>query len=291
MKDKIKQWFLKALHQVTEYLIHFIAVAAIAAVVAYLKYLRDNTKPLDYYFESAREYLSPLTIALLVVLLASTLFYASRLRRVNQLMTTKLDGFGVRTFSPHDTDKSRAEDWKLLCTNLEAANSHLSPIWIVGATGKNTFADPHSPLHTTILGYRGPINILLVRPQSEGFHYRIQQLDGAVEQDYTNEILDAIEFCARLYKKNKKVEVRLYDGIPIWKLIGTPQHLWLQHYSDKKHVDETPMFSFSRVDGLVSLHDGFQVVIKKRWDHDGSRPIDLGKFSRETWRECCGCTH
>jgi hypothetical protein len=291
MSEWVRRRLTAAWHHLVGYFIHYLAILTIGSTVAYFKYIRDSkSEPLQFYFKQLIEYVTPLTIAFLAVV--SFILFLLSLKQRGQIRhleseVSVLKGFGIRAFSTHDTTESRKKDWELISSDVARASKSESPLWIMGATGKHTFADHTSPLHACILEYAGPIKLLLIRPESDGFRHRVEKVPVNPEA-FRDEILESLEFCKNLHKAGKNIEVKLYDGPPIWKMIAIPDSLWLQHYAAGRQVDETPAYGFLWVDKRPTIVDGLRAAFIKRWTHDGSFPVNLAQFSRDSWRACCG---
>ena len=288
MNKKGADWFVGCLdkvkwvwHHVAGYFIHYIAILTIGLIVVYAKSIRDD-ELFSTYVKSAREWITPLTIAFLAVALFGLLIFAVRQNGQLKRLRSHLAGFGVRVFSAHDSDEARKNDWTQICSDLVFASRNQSPLWILCANGHRTFGHHDSPLCSALREYGGVINILLLRPDSDGFNRRVKSL-GISSDQYRSEILESIAFCKELYNAGKAINVRIYHDLPIWKMIFTPKALWVQHYSSSKHVDETSAYGFSFVESRPTLIDGFHCVLTRRWSDPNSEPVDLSSFVKETY--------
>lgn len=268
-------------HNVSGYFIHYVAILTIGLIVVYFKSLRDDEQFVNY-LRSAREWITPLTIAFLSVALFALLIFAVRQNGQLKHLRSHLAGFGVRVFSPHDSDEVRSNDWAQICKDLVFASRNQSPLWILCANGHRTFGHRDAPLCAALREYDGVINVLLLKPDSDGFNRRVKNLkiDAAA---YRSEILDSIAFCKELFREGKAIHVRLYHDLPIWKMIFTPKALWVQHYSSAKRVDETSAYGFSFVESRPTLIDGFQCVLTRRWSDINSEPVNLDSFVKESY--------
>lgn len=285
--SKVQEVARRLWHHAISYFLHYLSILTIGLLVAYFKSIRDDGTPLSYYLKTAIEWVTPMTIGFFAVSTASLFVIVIRQRRelksLRDLQPT-LAAFGVRAFSRHDTDDAKAADWQLICNDVKTASGNQSPLWILGATGKRTFGDHDAPLHAVLRKYEGPVRVLLVRPNSFGFLHRVEKL-RANSDAYIEEILDSVECCRTLSRNGVDIEVRLYESMPIWKMLVTPQALWLQHYATSNHVDDTPAYGFTWVHMRPTLLDGFRSVFDKRWTQDGSKIVDLATFDRTRWQE------
>ena len=272
-------------HHLIGYFLHYLAILSIALIVSWFKSFRDQSPGIRYYLQTAIEWVTPLTIATLAVGIVSIFLNARKLHLQNSKLKDIqeiMGNFGIRTFSSHSTVTEKAQDWSMIADDVRLASSHESPLWLLGATGKNTFGATDSPLHKAICEYRGAISILLLYPQSNGFKYRIKQL-RANQERYMDEILDSLQFCRESKINGVNIQVKLYEGMPIWKLLIMPQTIWLQHYGKTGHVDNSPLYGFSLVHNKPTLLEGYRSVFEKRWNHDDSKVVDLETFDRSNW--------
>ncbi len=248
------------------------------ALFSLLKAAKDDTD-LSYIWQHPKELVSPALITVLAMTVISLLAVVLRQKHT-------LAQFGVRLFSKHDSKDSKKKDWSMLRSDLTDASNEKSPLWLLGATGKETFSGAASPLYDEVRNYEGEIKVLLIRPESFAFKSRCRNLKVSADT-YLEEILDSIDYCKDLAVKGKSITVKLYDQHPIWKMVMTTRVLWVQYYKHNTHVDNTPMYSFEYRKEGSSLFDGFRTVFTKRWSHDNSLPIDLEKFVRSDWAKHC----
>ena len=279
--EKWKDRFKWIWHQVSGYFLHYIAILTIGLIVVYAKAIRDEEQFFNY-LKSAREWVTPLTIAFLAVALFGLLIFSVRQNGQLKQLRTHLAGFGVRVFSLHDSAEVRRNDWDQICKDLVFASRNQSPLWVLCANGHRTFGHRDAPLCAALRDYDGVINVLLLKPGSDGFNRRVKNLKIDAEV-YRSEILDSITFCKELLKAGKVINVRLYHDLPIWKMIFTPKALWVQHYSSAKRVDETSAYGFSFVESRPTLIDGFQCVLTRRWSDVNSEPVNLDSFVKESY--------
>lgn len=176
-----------------------------------------------------------------------------------------LAGAGLREFGLHDTEARRELDWGRCVDEIESTRP--SRLCILGATGWETFGSPQSPIHEVVKQFDGPIQILLIKPQSGGFLKRTSELNRN-PVNYAKEIRDSVAYCRELVSHYKKqIEVRLYEDEPIWKMIFSDRYLWLQYYDPKKDVDQTPVYTFQTRahESDSSLYYPLYRVFQKRW--------------------------
>jgi hypothetical protein len=160
--------------------------------------------------------------------------------------------------SQRDPFKSRGAFFK----RLEKHFMSTSQLRILGATGLKTigFVDPVDPTNKALLHdlFVGPklrgtsIDVLLLDPNSDYMIARARTLydNSSLEirssksaaqfvNEYRDEILQSIEYCAGLAANLPKLRCYTYDNTPIWKLILTDHLVWQQSYPAKAHVENS----------------------------------------------------
>lgn len=266
---KILSWLW---HQIVAYLGHALGVIVTVLLLTSLKSIKDN-ETIAFYWTHPKELLSPAIITILLFLILGLITKISKDRKT-------MASFGVRLFSHHNNAEVKKQDWLQVCEDINRGQNPKSTLWILGATGKETFAAADAPLHDLLQTYSGAIRILLICPGSLAFVRRTGELKHS-ESDYQSQIADSLEYCQRLVRNHgRDLQVKLYKAIPIWKMILTNSVLWVQHYRANSHVDDTPMFCFEYQPAHPGLFDGFLTVFEKRWRLDDSLEIDLQQWSR-----------
>jgi hypothetical protein len=278
----MRRFFRFLWHSLESVLAHALGVAVVSllilAATVGLSSLRSNATFLSI-LNSPEQLIGPGFTTLLLIV--GLVYFPKAWRQHNTLKK-----FGVRIFSHHFDVETRTKDWKTVSGDISRANTERSPLLILGATGKETFAHSKAPLYDAVRSFSGTISILLLKPNSWGFQQRAKDL--AVSQDaYREEILDAIDFCKELSLKEKKmVHVRLYTDPPIWKMIITTRALWVQHYVQHQHVEATPLFGFEFREGGSGLLSGFKTVFERRWALSSTTEIELARWDRKRWAKC-----
>ncbi len=269
----------QAMSSFAHWLGHAVGALVIFLLYAAAKTIKDQTT-LANYLTHPEELISAAMVTLLLTTCIALFRIVIKQRRM-------LTSFGVRLFSKHDTPEVKKSDWAAVCADIKRASDEHSPLWILGATGKETFSSPTSPLFDALRTFSGEIKVLLVRPNSVAFDHRCNSL-GLSKDNYTGDILDSIEYCKELVtKKGRSVELKLYESPPIWKMFLTNRVLWVQYYKPGEHVDKTPIYCFKYVGTESTLFDGFRTVFQKRWSHDASKNVQLEGFVRSTWQALC----
>lgn len=273
-------------HQATGFVGHALGTVLFMGVWTFFKSWRDNYS-FSYYWDHPTELFSPAVISILAMLslgLGRIVFDRNKLVANQKKM---LASFGVRLFSRHDSEEARKSDWTALAADLAVASKEHSPLWIMGATGKETFSAASSPLFDVIRNYEGEVKILLIKPKSFAFHHRCKGLKVA-DDDYLEQILDSIEFCKEtVARKNRSIELKLYESLPIWKMILTSRALWVQYYTPTDHVENTPLYCFEYRSEAPTLFEGFRAIFQERWSHGHNQALDLKAFLRASWETSC----
>jgi hypothetical protein len=195
------------------------------------------------------------------------------------LKLSQLEGFmqsvGLMSFRPHNNEKEK--DWSSYVDLLNSTSD--TQLSILGAAGYETFSSVNSPLHNYLNQTNAEIRILLLNPDSKFFKHRCVNV-GVNETKYSGWIYDSIDYCKKLkIEKNKAIELRLYDDYPIWKMVFSPEYMWLQHYQKEKHVKDVHVYFFqtgSSSLGRTSLYYPLTSVFRRRWENGFN--VDL-----ETW--------
>lgn len=235
-----------------------------------------NSESYKDYLNNPAELISPAIITVLTIL---TITLAARQLR----MKKTLSSFGIRIFSQHDDPETKKADWEGIVGDIQHASRRQSPLWILGATGKETFADSDSPLHKVLKQYEGKIFVMLICPKSQAFEKRIRDLECSNDY-YLMQILDSIDYCKELYLKHgRSIEVKLYKAMSVWKMIATNHVLWIQYYKPRVHVENTPLYGFDLAGSQTGLLEGFRTVFEKRWAYDDSVAVDLSMWNRSSW--------
>lgn len=142
-------------------------------------------------------------------------------------------------------------------------------IHILGATGVRTFVDKTdiikdegaalmSPIFSTLRNDKSrsaaiEIDILLIHPDSKYAAERAAAIEPPQPyEEYKQEILEAIKYCAVLKKDFPKLRCYVYDRPPIWKLILTDTLVWQQFYKVGTHVEHSRINIFANTDSAKS---------------------------------------
>ena len=266
-------------HNIIAFGAHAFAALVLMLLLTALKAAKENLT----FAEVLNNWHDLISPAIITILLSAMVgLFLINLRQRNTLAS-----FGVRLFSHHDNPDTKKRDWAGVCEDLRASSAERGTLRMLGATGKETFSGATSPLFDVLKTHEGDIKILLVRPNSFAFSSRCKSLRISTDS-YLEEILDSIDYCKTLvHQHGRSIELKLYDQIPIWKMLITSRTLWVQYYKSNAHVDNTPMYCFEYKGEGTTLFDGFRSVFEKRWNLDGSKKVDLPRFVRAEWERHC----
>ncbi len=274
----IKEFIRWLIHQGSALGGHAVGVVILGGIGALLKSYKSDIS-FSALIDNPKELLSP-------VILAVSIIFSITLLSVIVRQRSALRNFGVRLFSHHDSGEGRKADWGQICEDIREADAEHGELWLLGANGRETFSSPDAPLNELLKKFNGPIRILLMYPYSAAFTKRVTDLNVS-DTNYCDEILDSIVFCQNLNSRHgRKIELRLYHCLPIWKMIMTGRVLWIQHYRPQNHVDHGPMYCFEHRANSSGLFDAFRTTFERHWQNDHSTPVDLGAFKRNDWQTC-----
>jgi hypothetical protein len=118
-------------------------------------------------------------------------------------------------------------------------------VCIMSITGHDTFGAENSELQDA-LEKAYEIRVMLSNPYGDGVFSRVQSLDNpeVLLQEYRKEMEASIAYLRNLAAAGKKVELKLYDGPPFWKLVVIGEYVWVQHYHDGREVKAQPEYVF-----------------------------------------------
>jgi hypothetical protein len=156
------------------------------------------------------------------------------------------------------------EAWKLLLSEIQDARTHA--LWILGASGWETFGSDKAPLRDALRAFSGDVRIVLIDPKSESVGVRANSV-GVRVADYRREIAEAHALINTMKGKAAHIDVRFYDHSPGWKLIITPRFCWVQYYSANSHVQDTPVYLFQNSSSEASLYRRFNWEFIRVWEN------------------------
>lgn len=135
---------------------------------------------------------------------------------------------------------------RLLGQDLIRAVPWKRDVAILSITGYGTFAASDAPLNRA-LGECYEIRVILMNPYSEAAAgYVSGHADPAGTLARFRRELDASIACLkRLRTEGKKVDLKLHDDSPFWKLVFTGEHAWVRCCHDGRSFEQNPEYVFA----------------------------------------------
>jgi hypothetical protein len=150
---------------------------------------------------------------------------------------------GIFFYSSNNNNKAIKKSGKFLKSKSAVAQK----LYILGATGLKTFAETEAPLYNS-LKKCPDIRIILANPDSQAIKKRCNQIVGIDIEEYKREIFETLEQLTELHKTNDNIKVKFYSSEMLWKFIIIDNYVWVQQYSQLKHVKNAACYAFERTD-------------------------------------------
>ncbi|MDA8094218.1 MAG: hypothetical protein M0T84_09970 [Betaproteobacteria bacterium] len=117
---------------------------------------------------------------------------------------------------------------------------------VLSITGYDTFSADGCKLQQ-LLDNSYEVRVLLMHPDGEGAARRVGSLKDpeALRESYRRETATSIAYLKKLAAAGKKVTLKFYDDVPMWNLVVTGEHVWVQHCRDGYEVKEQPEYVFA----------------------------------------------
>jgi len=149
-------------------------------------------------------------------------------------------------------------------------------VMVIGSTGLRTFVDPKGDLHPVIKNCR-EAKIMLLHPYSEGASARAKSIldPGVTPEIFAEQIRRSIDFLKELKAVQKKVRLKLYQDIPLLKLVILGDYIWIRHYHAGLDVQIMPEYVFKHDQNSGSLYIPFYQYFLTRWNHPDIPEYDL----------------
>ena len=118
-------------------------------------------------------------------------------------------------------------------------------VYILSITGDDAFSSENRDLQQA-LERAYEIRVMLANPYGDGVVSRVQSLENpeALLLAYRRETEMSIGYLRKLAAAGKKIELKLYDGPPFWKLVVIGEYVWVQYYHDGHEVKTQPEYVF-----------------------------------------------
>lgn len=188
---------------------------------------------------------------------------------------------GLAGFFPLNDSHGINQAWETL--RKELTDQPPTNLKILAITGARTFGLESSPLHKVLesFGGTGKIHILLINPLSSAFEQRIKERGIKNKRQYLIDLETTVAFCKALHDGalGARISVKLYDQMPIWKMVFANGYLWLQCYDEPAEIGRSPVYTIN-TDG--SLHKHLDKIFEKRWEYDNSISVDFSALNAES---------
>lgn len=192
--------------------------------------------------------------------------------RINDLLKLNdlVGRVGLFGFAQDARPGSEFDEWDNLIGQIKDPENRI--LYILGATGWDTFGSKNSPLHEVLHDFKGNIKIILLDPDSRFLVNRAKSI-RVNEKTYKNQIKKSIKMLKGLKQKGGFVDLSLYDSPPNWKFILSARFSWVQRYWRDEHVADTPVYLLYATDDLKGLYHAFFDDFDRIWQL--SKQVDL----------------
>jgi hypothetical protein len=131
-------------------------------------------------------------------------------------------------------------------------------VMVIGSTGFRTFVDPKGDLHNVMKHCR-EAKIMFLNPYSEGANARARSIvdPDITLESFREQIIKSIDFMKGLKAVQKNVRLKLYQDIPLLKLVILGDYIWIKHYHAGLDVRMMPEYVFKHDKNTGSLHIPF----------------------------------
>jgi hypothetical protein len=145
-------------------------------------------------------------------------------------------------------------------------------VMIMGSTGYRTFVPPKGELHRVLEDCR-EARLLLLNPVSEGAYARAASIKnpGITPETFREQIHATIGYLKGLWASKKNIRLKLYQDVPLLKMIILGDFMYVKHYHPGTNVSEMPEFVFSHKQKVGGLYHPLYQFFLTRW-HDPSIP-------------------
>jgi hypothetical protein len=149
-------------------------------------------------------------------------------------------------------------------------------VMFIGSTGFRSFVDPQGDLHQVILNCR-EAKIMLLHPYSAGASTRVKSIlnPDVTLETFAEQVERSIHFLKGLKAIQKDVRLKLYDDVPLLKLVILGDYIWLQHYHAGLNVERMPEYAFKHDQNTGSLYLPFYQYFLMRWNSPTIAEYDL----------------
>lgn len=143
---------------------------------------------------------------------------------------------------------------------------------LMGSTGYSTFAVADGDLHDAIQQSR-EARVMLLDPSSKGAKKRSISLadPNMTPVNFRNQIMASIDFLKKLRASQRQVRLKLYEDVPLFKMVIVGDYIYMRHYHAGRDVRDMPEYVFRNSQEPGNLYIPFYQYFLSRW-HNLSLP-------------------
>ena len=169
---------------------------------------------------------------------------------------------GLFFYVPNSDDSERLKCSSFLAENATEADY----INVACATGYNSFSSPDAPLRKALTTCKH-VRILMICPYSVEVEARSNKLKKALPPgEYIDHIKTSIQYLESLFG-TCKIELRMYDRYPFWRITQTDKLAFIQQYPERKRVQDAPFYAFSDdSQSKYGFHGLVEALFDRLWD-------------------------
>lgn len=184
---------------------------------------------------------------------------------------------------PHDV---KEEPWPSLISDIVHKGNKI--VWICGANGKDTFADPEAGgLYNALDDFKGKLRVLILKPNCTAMKKRAgdasnvtrkSDIKAAVEEYRAATELSIQRLNSLKTSRSQHPPLVLwhtYEEAPSWKLIITSGAAWVQYYMPGMHVNKTPIYRFEPTESCKDFYYLYKAEFRRKWLQYGGKSTDV----------------
>lgn len=149
-------------------------------------------------------------------------------------------------------------------------------VMVIGSTGFRTFVDPEGDLHQVLQNCR-EAKIMLLDPFGEGAISRSKSIPDPdiTPESFRDQIIKSIDFLKGLRALQKNVRLKLYQDMPLLKLIVLGDYISVKHYHTGLNVQDMPEYIFRHDHNPGGLYNLLYQYFLTRWRDPGVPEYEL----------------
>ncbi len=203
------------------------------------------------------------TVAFLIVVISLAVSALVRTGISSYKRRQLVQRVGLSGYWPDAKADENSDAWLALRNHIYSQGN--STLYILGATGLDTFGKRGSPLWQSVDEFKGEIRVILLAPDSKHLPLRAKSV-GMSEIQYREQISMAINQLTEWKAQGHRVRHYLYDALPNWKILLTSKLVWVQYYRPHQNVQDTPVYQFYATENRFGIHEAFRVEFLRIWD-------------------------